>query len=340
MSTIRYLIKRILISIPTIVGIIIFTFIVSRLLPGDPVMARLHIPFTQEMYDLEAARLGVDKPLIIQLLIFFKDVLTGNWGFSHTLVPNSDVWVIINQRLPRSIEIMFITMFFSILFGIIMGRSTAARHNKQSDNIIRIIIYIGASIPAFVLALFIISSLLVANMDTLPFFSYKSPGIGDPPPITYSRIIDAIIAGRFDILIDYINHLLIPVSAMVIVQAIIIGKHTRSSYITVLNLDYIRTAHAKGVSKKDILGKHSFKNVLPPVINIIAMGFPMVFTGTVVIEVAFELKGLGQLFHEALLNLDYPIIVALIFVFGVCVVIFNIIADIVLSMLDPRIILY
>lgn len=339
MRTIKYLIKRILISIPTLVGIIFFTFVVSRLLPGDPVFARLNIPFTQEMYDREAARLGVDKSLIIQFLIFFKDALTGNWGFSHTLVPNSDVWVIINQRTARSIEIMFITMFFSILIGILMGKSTAASHNKKSDYIIRIIFYIIASIPTFVLAIFIISSLLAVNIDTLPFFSYKTPGIGDPPPITYSRIIDSILAGRYDILIDYISHLLIPVSAMIIIQSIIIGKQTRSSYITVLNLDYIRTAHAKGVPKKDILGKHSLKNVLPPVLNIIAMGFPLVFTGTVVIEVAFELKGLGQLFHEALLYLDYPIMVALIFQFGVIVVIFNIIADIVLGMIDPRIIL-
>jgi peptide/nickel transport system permease protein len=307
------------------------------MLPGDPVWARLHFPFTMEQYELEAARLGLDKPIFIQFLIFFQDVLTGNWGFSQTLVANSEVWVIINQRLPRSAEIMIITMVISTYLGIKIGKRTASKRNKTLDVIVRMIFYIFVSMPAFVLAFFIISTLLVANIDTLPFFSYKSPGIGDPPPVTYSRIIDSIIAGRFDILVDYLAHLLIPVSAMIIVQMVIIAKQTRSSYITVLNLDYIRTAYAKGVPMKDVLSTHSLRNVLPPVVNVIAMGFPAVFTGTVVLEVAFELKGLGQLFHEALQYLDYPIIIALVFAFGIIVIIFNILADLTLTFLDPRI---
>ena len=193
------------------------------------------------------------------------------------------------------------------------------------------------AIPGYLIGMFTIYFFQATKIKLFPLYSYKSAGIGDPPNITYSRIIDSLLVFRFDITIDYLYHMFIPIITLVIVQLVIITRHTRSSMIDILHQDYIRTARAKGVDEKSIFNKHAIKNAIPPVITQITMGFPTLLGTMIPIEVALDIKGIGQWFNYALFLKDYNVIVALIFVYGIIAITFNLIADIAYSIVDPRI---
>lgn len=339
MHLIAYIVRRILVMILVLLGVITLVFFISRMImpAEDIVFSRLHFPFTEAQYYAELTRLGLDQPLIVQYFIFMGDLLSGDWGYSIIIVPNSSVWSIILQRLPRTIEITVICLIISIFLGTKLGKMGASNRNKGKDNIIRIITYVGVSIPAFLLATLFIQITLSTGNKIFPFFGYKTPGIGDPPTITYSRIIDCILTGNYEILIDYLYHLFVPLSAMIIVNLSTFTRLTRSNMLEVLQQDYVRTAWAKGCTKKKVYGKHALKNALLPTITAISLSVPRIFGGMVVLEVAFLLPGMGLLFYESLTRLDYGIFIVLLYLFGLIAVISNLIADISYVIIDPRI---
>ncbi len=339
MNLINYIIRRILIAILVLLGVITLVFFISRaIMPAESiVIARLHFPFTEAQYNAMYAYLGLDQPVYVQYFIFMGDLLSGDWGVSVIIVPNSSVWSIILQRLPRTIEITVLALIISIGIGIKLGKIGASNRNKTKDNISRIITYLGVSVPAFLLATLFIQITLSTGTKIFPFFGYKSPGIGDPPTITYSRIIDCILTGNYEILIDYLYHLFVPVTAMIIVYLSRFTRLTRSNMLEVLQKDYIRTAWAKGCTKKKVYGKHALKNAVLPTITAISLSIPRIFGGMVVIEVAFLLPGMGSLFYESLVRNDYGIFIVLLYLFGLIAIISNLFADISYAILDPRI---
>jgi len=307
-------------------------------MPAETIVSmRLTGKVSQELWDAEFVRLGFDKPVFVQYIIFVSDLLSGNWGYSMTIVPDSPVWDIILQRLPRTIEITVICLIISIFIGIKLGKIGASNRNKRKDNIPRIITYLGASIPAFLLATLFIQMTLTTGTKIFPFFGYKTPGIGDPPTITYSRIIDCILTGNYEILLDYLYHLFVPLSAIIIVNLSTFTRLTRSNMLEVLQKDYIRTAWAKGCSEKKVYRNHALKNAVLPTITAISLSIPRIFGGMVVIEVAFLLPGMGYLFYRSFTKLDYGIFIVLLYLFGLIAIISNLIADISYAIIDPRI---
>ncbi len=334
-----YAFKRFLISIPVLLGVITIVFFISRQIMDAEaiVLSRLHFPFTDEQYQAMYRYLGLDKPIIVQYFIFIMDLFTGNWGVSVTIVRNSLVWDIIIQRLPRTLEVTILSMLIAILIGVKLGKIGAGNRNKKLDLSTRAIFYIISGIPVFIFGLFLLQFGLNTGIVLFPVYGYKSPGIGDPLVITYSRIIDCIISGRYDILVDYLYHILIPISAMIIIQLSFIHRHTRSSMISVLQENYIQTARVKGISRRKILKNHALRNAVPPVITMISMNFPRIFAAMIPLEVAFRMPGIGYLFFDSMQRLDYGIFIILIFIFALIVIIFNLIADISYAILDPRI---
>jgi len=339
MNLINYIIRRFFIAILVLLGVITLVFFISRTIMSAEtiVLSRLHFPFTEAQYYAEFARLGLDKPVFIQYLIFMGDLLSGDWGLSLIIVRGSSVWSIILQRLPRTIEITILALIISMFIGIKLGKIGASNRNKTKDNVTRIITYLGVSVPAFLLATLFIQITLTTGTKIFPFFGYKSPGIGDPPTITYSRIIDCILTGNYEILLDYLYHLFVPVTAIIIVNLSMFTRLTRSNMLEVLQKDYVRTAWAKGCTKKKVYGKHALKNAVLPTITAISLSIPRIFGGMVVIEVAFLLPGMGSLFYESLTRLDYGIFIVLLYLFGLIAIISNLIADISYAIIDPRI---
>ena len=336
-SLINFILRRIIVVIPALLGIVTITFFLSRAIPGDPVLYRIPTKALGTLYEIEREKLGLDQPIFIQYLKFIQLMFTGDWGFSLAVQDDVEVWTLINMRLPRTLEVVSISMIIATVLGIKAGKIAGTNRNKYKDMIIRFIIYILMAIPGFVVATFFIAMFESTGLQIFPFFSYKSIGIGDPPLITNIRTIDCLLTGNFFMLFDYLYHLFIPICTMIVVQLVIIARQTRSSMIGVLQMDYIRTAVAKGVEQKVVNKKHALKNAILPVITKITMGFPALLGTMIPVEVALELKGLGQYFAMAIFHLDYSVIIAMIFVYGIIVIIFNLIADILYGFVDPRI---
>ncbi len=337
MKLFKYILKRILISFASILGVITIAFFITRALPGDPIWDRLPQWATYQDYLEEVAYLGFDKPIHIQYLIFMKNILIGNWGLSLTIALKTPVWDIIFAQLPRTLEIMFISMSIAIFFGLRLGKISAANYKKSKDTIIRIFTYIMISIPSFVVLIFIMQLYVHTPFRIFPLYGYKTPGYPEPPIITHIRLIDTLISGKLYLFFDYVWHLIVPVSALTIVQLVVIVQQTRGKMLEVLQKDYINTAIAKGCRKKDVLKRHALKNAATPAIIVSSMGFPIVLGGMIAIERIYNMQGLGALFFLAIESLDYPVIVACIYVFAIVVIIFNLIADIFVAIIDPRV---
>jgi ABC-type dipeptide/oligopeptide/nickel transport system permease component len=336
-NLLNYILRRVIVAVPALLGLVTIIFFLSRAIPGDPVLYRIPTKALGTLYDVEREKLGLNQPIFIQYIKFMYLMFTGDWGFSLGVQPDIEVWTLLWLRLPRTLEIVTISMLIAAFLGIKAGKIAATNRNRFKDVIIRFVIYIAMAIPGFVVATFIITFFESTRIKIFPFYSYKSIGIGDPPTITYIRTIDCILSGNFVMLFDYLYHLFIPICTMVIIQLVIIARQTRSSMIDILQMDYIRTAIAKGVDLKTIYKKHALKNAIPPVITKIMMGFPTLLGTMIPVEVALELKGLGQYFAMAMFYLDYSVIIAMIFAYGVIVIVFNLLADILYGVVDPRI---
>lgn len=337
MSFSNYILRRIFTSIITVFGILVITFFITRALPGDPAWMRLPAKATYEQYLAQRRRLGLDKPFYVQFIIFMQDMLTGNWGYSYYLVRDSPVWNLIMQKLPRSLEIMFLSMIIAIIFGLMLGKIAGAHMNSKRDILIRSISYFIVSIPAFVIILFFMQLYVNTPIKLLPLFGYKSFDYPEPPAITNFPLIDSLLSGNLYLFIDLLWHLIVPVSAMTLIQLVIIMRQTRASMIETMEKEFIRTARAKGCSEKHIMNKHAFKNAIPPGIIASGMGFGIILGGMIAVERLCYFPGLGWMFYDAIVYSDYTIITSTIFVFSIVSIIFNFISDLVIAMLDPRI---
>ncbi|MHA1235246.1 MAG: ABC transporter permease [Promethearchaeota archaeon] len=337
MSLIRFILRRLLTVIPTLFVILVITFIMTRMLPGDPAMLRMHPRATYEDYLREVARLGLDQPIYVQFFVFLGDIFSGNWGNSYIVGRDYPIWLLISQKLPISLEIMAISMIFAIFLGIKLGKISGGHKNTKRDIIARIVTYIFVSIPAFVIVTFFMQLYVSTPLKILPIFGYKTMGYDEPAPITFSRILNCLLSGKIYLLTDYLWHLIIPVSGLTIVQLVMISRQLRASMISTLEEDYIRTAYAKGVKKRQIIKKHALRNSATPVIVVSGMGFSAVLGGMIALEVIYQLPGMGKLFYDAINGSDYNIIIASIWVFSIVVIIFNFISDILIAVLDPRI---
>ena len=337
MGYFKFIVRRILLSIFTLFCIIVISFLISRALPGDPIWFRLHPRATMQDYFEERARLGLDKPTLYQLYVYIIDLLSGNWGFSYSIAQDSSVWSLVRFYLPRTFEVVFISMGLAIGLGIMFGKITAKKLNSFRDYSIRIFMYIILSVPGFVIVIFFVQLIVYTPFNLLPLFGYKTIQYPDPTFITGFPLLDSVLAGESYLFVDLLWHLIVPISAMTIIQMVAIIRQTRSSILEIMQTDFIRTAKAKGCSNRRIMNKHAMKLAIPPVITISAMGFPIVMGGMIAVETAYHFVGIGYLFRWAVIYRDYSVFNTLIFLFALIAIIFNFIADSINGLLDPRI---
>lgn len=288
-------------------------------------------------YFEERARLGLDKPTLYQLYVYIIDLLSGNWGFSYSIAQDSSVWSLVRFYLPRTFEVVFISMGLAIGLGIMFGKITAKKLNSFRDYSIRIFMYIILSVPGFVIVIFFVQLIVYTPFNLLPLFGYKTIQYPDPTFITGFPLLDSVLAGESYLFVDLLWHLIVPISAMTIIQMVAIIRQTRSSILEIMQTDFIRTAKAKGCSNRRIMNKHAMKLAIPPVITISAMGFPIVMGGMIAVETAYHFVGIGYLFRWAVIYRDYSVFNTLIFLFALIAIIFNFIADSINGLLDPRI---
>ena len=342
MSLLKYIIRRLLVSVPVIFGVMTLTFVLSRFMPGDPVLAYLpegHIDW--RVYEAMKEELGLNDPMIVQYFRYLGDLLVGDWGVSFSLARNMPVWDLIMLKLPRTIDIAIFSMIIASVIGIKTGVISATHRNKASDTILRGITLVGVALPVFFMGMLLqytLGYLVQINGEPLfPTTGFKTPSYDDPPLVTGFRAIDALLSGEYYMIWDYLHHLVLPVFCLSFISLAGIVRQTRSSMLEVLEQDYIRTARAKGCKEKDVINTHAKKNAMIPTVTIIGLGFGGLLTGAVLTETTFGLAGVGQLLIEAIGDSDYWVLNGLVFFFALVFISINLITDVIYGILDPRI---
>ena len=336
MSMIKFIVKRLLALLPVLFGVIALTFILSRLMPGDPIIAHLPKNFTAEMYADMLRQLGLDKPILEQFVIYLGDLFIGNWGTSVTLAPGTLVWDLVLERFFRTFDIALLSIIIATFVGLKTGVISATHRNKPKDTILRGFALVGVAIPVFWMGM-MLQFLLAFQIPLFPGIGYKSGGIGDPPVITHLRIIDCILAFDMVLLFDYIHHLILPVLCLSFITLASITRQTRSSMLEVLGLDYVRTARAKGCKEKDVIKTHARKNALIPTITIIGLNFGGLLSGAILTETTFNLHGLGELLLVSIQNTDYWVLNGIVFLTTITFIAINLAIDLIYGFIDPRI---
>lgn len=309
----RYIIKRILIAIPILLGISIIAFFLIRLVPGDTITALLGVNYNEEQAAILRSKYGLDKSLITQYIIWLKNILKGNLGVSF--FTREPVWSSIMERLPVTLELMFISLLYSIFIAIPLGTISAVKRNSTLDYSASFFGLLGVSIPNFWLGtlLILFLSLKLGWFPSGGFVSFlKSP-------------------------VENLRHMLLPSIALGTAVGAVVMRMTRSSMLEVLGQEYIKMADAKGVTNKRLIFYHSLKNAFIPIITVIGIQMGYLLGGSVVIEKIFSLPGIGQLALQAITNRDYALMQGSILFVASGFVIINLIVDIIYAFLDPRI---
>jgi len=336
MTLIKYIIRRFIALLPILFGVITLTFILSRFMPGDPVLAFLGQRFTEEDYLRELHRLGLDRPIMEQFFTYLGDLFIGNWGISVSINRGQPVWDLVLERFSRTFDIAVLSMVIASIVGIKTGVISAANRNKPKDTIVRGIALIGVAIPVFWMGM-MLRYVLAYLIPIFPGLNYKTPGIGDPPVITHFRVIDSILSGQIYLIVDYLYHLILPVFCLSFITLAGITRQTRSSMLEVLEQDYVRTARAKGCEEKDVINTHALKNAMIPTITVIGLNFGYLLGGAILTETTFNLNGIGALVIIAITNCDYWVLNAVVFCITITFVIVNLGTDLIYGFIDPRI---
>jgi len=337
MSLKKFLIRRLIATIPVILGVMTLTFILSRMMPGDPVLAYLPMGRPDpELYATMKSILWLDRPIILQYFKYLADLFSGNWGRSISIAHGQNVWTLIIERLPRTVDIAIFSILIAAFLGTKTGLISATNRNKFKDTAIRGISLFGVSIPVFYLA--VLLQYWVAHvLGWFPASGFKTRWYPNPPFFTGFILIDSLISGKFYLITDYLYHMVLPVFCLAFITLASITRQTRSNMLEVLEQDYIRTARAKGCKEKDVINTHAQRNSLIPTVTVIGLNFAGLLSGAVLTEIAFNLKGLGSLLIEAIYGSDYWVLNAIVFVITIIFVTLNLIVDLLYAFIDPRI---
>ncbi|MCS7255031.1 MAG: ABC transporter permease [Thermomicrobium sp.] len=314
----QYLIRRILISIPTLIAISIVIFTILALAPGDPLAEFAMNPAVPpEVRQRIRQSMGLDDPIPVRYVKWASSMLRGDFGYSFR--SKSPVIDLIRQRLPTTLYVIGTAYVLSVLIAIPVGVLSAIRQYSIFDNIATTLAFIGFSLPTFVTGILFI---LV--------FSVK---LGWLPMIYRTTIETEGLAGLW----EKIKQALMPIMVLALFETAALARYTRAAMLETIHQDYVRTARAKGLSERAVILRHALRNALIPVVTIVALSIPGIFTGAVITEQIFRVPGMGSLLISAIRDNDTPVIMAITIIFSALVVLFNLIADILYGVLDPRI---
>ncbi|MFT4977144.1 MAG: peptide/nickel transport system permease protein [Myxococcota bacterium] len=318
---ISYIFRKLLLSIPLILGVITLIFILVQLSPGDAT-DRFFTPETPpEVRQMVMEKWGLDQPVHIQYLRMIGNLSTGDFGTS--IAQERPVFDIIGEKLPNTLLLSGVTLSIIIFTGVSLGIAQAIRQYSIFDNLASVISLFFYSMPSFWLALMLIL-IFSLHLELLPA----------------SGMVDAVshdFMSPSQKFWDRVRHLILPGVGLGVASSAGMARYMRSSMLEVIRQDYVRTARAKGLSETTVVLKHSVRNALLPIITLVGLSLPFLFSGSVLIEYVFAWPGMGRVIVEAIFTQDTPLIIACFFVFTILVVTGNLLADIAYSMVDPRI---
>ncbi len=312
----RYLLRRLLESLPLLVGITFASFVLLKLTPGGPMAAYMeNADVSRADVARIRAQLGLDDPAPLQYLRWIGNVARGDWGSSF--VTHESVAARIWERLPATLTLMTVVFVLMLLIAVPLGVLCAARQGSWLDYAVSALAFVGQAMPPFWFGLLAIL-LFSLQLGWLPTSGSATIGMGFNP-------------------VDRLKHMAMPVGVLAAVFAGGYTRYVRASMLEVIHQDYIRTARAKGLHEQGVIVRHAFKNAAQPLVTLLAIDLPELFTGAVVIETIFAWPGMGRLFLESIVRLDYPVLMAILTISAVLIILSNLVADVVYGFLDPRI---
>lgn len=349
--------RRLLLLLPVLLGILLITFSLARLIPGDPCYVMLGEKATPEKCFAFRERFGLNDSIPVQFVRYAQNLAQGNLGTS--IKDSREISDIVAERLPMTIELTLFATAFSSLLGVTLGVVSAVRHNSAIDVGAMVFANIGVSMPIFWLGL-LLAYLFALTLAGTPFQLPPSTRLtsgADLPSLlkvwgledatglqrflvlllSNSVILSSIIQGKWDILGDALKHMILPTVTVGTVSLAIIARMTRGAMLDVLTQDFIRVARAKGLREWAVIMKHAFRNALVPVVTIIGLQFGGLLSGAVLTETTFNLPGVGTKLIDAILSRDYPVVQAFTVIVALFFVLVNIMVDISYAYLDPRI---
>lgn len=312
-------------------GVSLVVFFMVRAIPGDPAQILLGQQATPERVAELRAQLGLDQPLPVQYVVFLRDAITGDLGDS--IVTGQPVVVELLERFPATLELTLAAMAFALMVGVPVGVLAAVKQYSWLDKVSSVIALTGISMPIFWLAL-ILAVIFNVQLGLLPF-----GGRVDVPVLSITGMVipDSILTLNFAGLWSGVTHLILPAVALGTIPMAVITRMTRSSMLEVMNEDYIRTAHAKGVLPWRVVFRHALRNALLPTVTVIGLQFGILMGGAVITETIFSWNGIGNIAIDSIYRRDYAMIQGVVLYGTVFFMLVNLAVDILYAVLDPRV---
>ena len=352
-----YIVRRLLITIPVLFGVIVLVFFVTRILPGDPCRILLGERATDAACNVFNHARGLDRPIPDQFLDYLGGLTRGDLGSSFRT--SRPVTSLLIERLPMTLELSIFALLFATIVGITLGVISAYRRNSVVDVVTMALANLGVSIPVFVLGLlfaFFFAIILKGTPFALPPSGRLTPGLsviplavrwgmeGNQGPLravidflSNMYVVNGLLSGQWDLFSDALRHLILPAIALGTIPLAIIARITRSSLLDVLGLDYVRTARAKGLTDRSVVRKHALPNAMLPMVTIIGLQIGGLLSGAVLTETIFNLPGVGQATYDAITSHDFAVIEGFVLVIALAFLVINLLVDISYGYFNPRV---
>ena len=329
----RFVVRRLLLLVPILLGLSIVVFFWIRALPGGPAQALLGERATPETIAQIERQYGLDQPVHVQYWKYLER--TTHFDLGTSVASRRPVTDELAERFPATIELALAAMLFSVVFGIPLGFIAAKRYGTWLDHASLVGSLIGISIPIFFLAI-LLKYVFAVKLGLLPSVGRISVLIDIPHPTKF-YVLDAILAGNPSALWDVLKHLILPAIALGSIPLAIIARITRAAVLDVQNEDYVRTARAKGLPPRVVDGRHIFRNALLPIVTIIGLQAGLLLSGAVLTETVFAFPGMGTWLVQAIRNRDFPVLQGGILFVSLVFVLVNLLVDITYAFINPRI---
>lgn len=329
----RFVVRRLLLLVPILIGLSILVFFWVRALPGGPAQALLGERATPEAVATIERQYGLDKPVYVQYWRFVKKV--GRFDFGDSTTSRRPVVEELKQRFPATVELALAAMIFSVVFGIPLGFIAAKRYGTFTDHASLVASLLGISIPIFFLAI-LLKYVFAVELGLLPTVGRLSVLIDLEHPTNF-YLLDALVSGNLEALWDAIKHLILPAVALGSIPLAIIARITRAAVLDVQNEDYVRTARAKGMSPGIVDRRHVMRNALLPVTTIIGLQVGLLLSGAVLTEKVFAWPGMGTWLVDAIADRNFPVLQGGILFLAIVFVLVNLLVDLSYAVVNPRI---
>lgn len=329
----RFVLRRVLTAIPSLLGLLVITFLLIRIVPADPAAALAGDSAMPEQVEAIRHQYGFDRPLAEQLVRYLAQV--ARFDFGESQYSHRPVGVDLRQRLPATLELTFAALFIATALGIPLGVLAAVHHNRWPDFVLRVLSVTGIAVAAFWFAI-TLQMIFAMNLEWLPLRGELSAGLVPPPAVTGSLILDSLIAGRWDVARDALWHLVLPAVTLSVGGLATITRFTRAGVLETLQKDFVVYERAVGYPHRRLIWVYVLRNSVITAVTQIGLLFGALIGGAVVVELIYDWPGVGNYLVHAILTADYKVMLAATLMVGVVYTLVNILTDLVHGWLDPR----